>query len=428
MWPFSRKAASPPAASRIEPILNASPENPTTSLANPADWLVSIMGGGPSIAGPVVNEQSAMRATTVFACVSLVSGLVASLPIVIYERAKSGRRVADDHPLWPILHGDPNETMSGFTWRELIGVDLLLGGNHFSPIEYNGAGRVTGLFPIPRNSVAVFRTPKGRLRYRVSLPDGVEEVDAADMLHVPGLGFDGIQGISAISNARQAIGLSLAMEEGMARMHANGSRPSGVVSAEDGWGKDPREALQRVRAQFEQAYAGLPNAGKTLFLDKGMKWSAMQINPVDAETLAQRRFQTADICRVFGVPPFMVGETDKTTSWGSGLEQQTLGFLQFSLNRWLKRIEGEINRKLLAGGAFYAEFDRDALLSMDATSRAAFFSNMVQNAGMTPNEVRRKQNLPDVDGGNQLFINSACVPLDKAGADAAPPLAKGKKA
>ena len=424
MWPFSKKE---PVRDRVEPVLNASPENPSTTLANPADWLVSIMGGGPSIAGPVVNEQSAMRATTVFACVSLVSGLIASLPLVIYERGDKGRRVADDHPLWPLLHADPNDSMSGFTRKELISVDLLLGGNHYSPVEYNGAGRVTGLFPIPRNAVTPYRTPKGRLRYRVSLPDGVEEVDASDMVHIPGLGFDGIQGLSAISNARQAIGLSLAMEEGMARMHANGTRPSGVVSAEDGWGKDPKVALQRVRAQFEQAYSGLSNAGKTLFLDKGMKWSAMEITPADAETLAQRRFQIADICRVFGVPPFMVGETDKTTSWGSGLEQQTLGFLQFSLNRWLKRIEGELNRKLLPGARFYVEFDRDALLAMDATARAALFSNMVQNGGMTPNEVRRKQNLPDMDGGDQLFINSACVPLEKAGADKAAP-AKAKKA
>lgn len=428
MWPFSRKDAPDPTA-RIEPqIFNGSPENPSTSLSNPADWLISVMGGGPTLAGPVVNEQSAMRSTAVFSCVSLISGLLAWLPLYIYRRDATGRALAETHPLYPLLHDNPNDTMSGFIWRELIGVDLLLGGNHFSVIEYLGSGKVAGFYPVPRHAVTIYKNKKGRLRYRIQLEDGVEEIDQDDMLHVPGLGFDGIQGLSAISNARQAVGLGLAMEEAMARMHSNGVKPSGVVTAEDGFGADPVVALRRVKSQFEQAYAGLSNAGKTVFLDKGMKWSPMQISPADAETLAQRRFQIADIARAFGVPPFMIGETDKTTSWGSGLEQQTLGFLTFSLQRWLSRIEGELNRKLFASSPFYVEFDREALLAMDASARGSYFASMIQNAGMKPNEVRRKLNLPDVDGGDQLFINSACVPLDKAGSNQTSPPPKKRAA
>ncbi|MFT4098618.1 MAG: phage portal protein [Rhodoblastus sp.] len=419
---FSRKAAAAALPARVEPTFqNSSPENPSTSLANPADWLVSVMGGGPTLAGPVVSEQSAMRASVVLACVSLISGLVASLPLHVYKRAPKGRELADTNRLYPLLHDNPNEIMSGFTWRELIAVDLLLGGNHFSAKEYDGAGRVVGFFPIPRNAVIIDRARDGRLKYHVTLVEGgVEIIDQDDILHIPGLGFDGVRGLSVISNMRQAIGLSLAMEEGMSRMHSNGARPSGVVKAEQGYGDDPVAALRRIRAQFEQAYAGLANTGKTVFLDKGMSWTPMQINPVDAETLDHRRFQVADICRGFLVPPFMIGETEKSTAWGTGLEQQTLGFLTFGMQRWLTRIEAEVNRKLFSGSQFYAEFDRDALLAMDSKARGEYFGSLIQNGVITPAHAAKVMNFPHRPEADKLFINSACVPLESAGAQPKP--------
>ncbi len=414
---FSRKSAAAALPARVEPTFhNASPENPSTSLANPADWLVSVMGGGPTLAGPVVSEQSAMRASVVLACVGLISGLIASLPMHVYKRNSKGREIAEGNRLYSLLHDNPNDVMSGFIWRELIGVDLLLGGNHFSIKEYDGAGRVVGFFAIPRNAVIIDRAPNGRLKYHITLVEGgVEIIDQDDMIHIPGLGFDGIRGLSVISNMRQSIGLSLAMEEGMSRMHSNGARPSGVVKADDGYGADPVAALRRIRTQFEQAYAGLSNTGKTIFLDKGMSWTPMQINPVDAETLAQRRFQVADICRGFLVPPHLVGETEKSTSWGTGLEQQTLGFLTFGMQRWLTRIEAEFNRKLFAGSPFYAEFDRDALLAMDSKARGEYFAHLIQNGVITPAHAAKTMNFPHRPEADKLFINSACVPLESAG-------------
>jgi HK97 family phage portal protein len=411
MWPFSRKEKAPATDAQA-----GSPENPSTSLANPADWLMTVLGGGPTLAGPVVNEQSAMRSTTVFRCVSLISGLIASLPLMVYEKDKEGRKIADRNRVYPLLHDNPSDVMSGFNWRELIVVDVLLGGNHYSVIEYDGAARVTGFFPVPRNAVTVRKTDAGRLVYEIQLADGSETIDQDNMLHIAGLGFDGTVGLSMISSARQAVGLSLAMEESSSRMHSNGIRPSGVVQAEDGFGSDPVVALRRLRAQFEQAYSGLSNTGKTIYLDKGMKWTPMQITPADAETMEQRRFQVADICRIFGVPPHMVGETDKATSWGSGIEQMMLGFLMTTLQPLLARIENEFNRKLFKKDrSFYAEFNRDALLAMDATARGSFYATMIQNGGLTPNELRKFQNLPAMEGGDQLFINSACVPLTMAG-------------
>jgi len=201
------------------------------------------------------------------------------------------------------------------------------------------------------------------------------------------------------------------MEESIGRLHANGMKPSVKVTSPPGM---KPEAFRLFKAQIDAAYSGLGNAGKVLYLDNGAQADAWSISPEDAQVLENRRFQVADICRIFGIPPHMIGETDKTTSWGTGIEQQTIGFLRFSLAKDLSRIEGELNRKLFTG-PFYCEFDRDALAAMDAKAQMELFASAIQNAGMTPNEIRRKRNLPDVEGGDQLFIQSATIPLSMAG-------------
>jgi HK97 family phage portal protein len=155
-------------------------------------------------------------------------------------------------------------------------------------------------------------------------------------------------------------------------------------------------------------------------LDAGMTWTAMQISPLDAQTLDNRRFQVADICRIFGVPPHLVGETDKSTSWGSGIEQMTIGFLLFTLEQWLTAIENELNIKLFEGTPFYAEFNRDALTAMDAKTQAELLASGIQNGWMKPNEARKLKNLPAEPGGDRLYVNSTLVPLEMAGAQKQP--------
>jgi HK97 family phage portal protein len=374
----------------------------------------SALFGGASYAGPAVNERTAMQSTAVYRCVSLLAGLVGSLPLVVYERGEQGRRVASERGEHTLLHDEPNELMGSVTWREMLMVDLLLGGDHFSLIEYDGAGRVAGLLPLPRVSVDVRRRGR-RNMYRVILAGGgAREFDQADILHVPGIGFDGLRSLSPIASAgKQAIGTALALDEAVGRMHANGAKPSGVLSVSP---NTKPEAILRMKAQFEAAYAGVGNVGRTLFVDSGAKWEPMQLSPADAQLIEQRRFGISDICRIFGVPPHMVGETDKSTSWGSGIEQQTLGFLRFSLEPWLKRIEDELQRKLFKGSAFYAEFSRDALMAMDSAARREMYASAIQNGWMKPAEVRRLENLPPEQGADQLFINGTLRPIDQAGA------------
>ncbi len=421
-WPFARPQ---PAADRVEPsIYNASPENPATSLANPAAWLSESFGGGPSFSGVAVSETSAMRSSTVFRCVALKAGVIGSLPLVVYERTADGRRVATSHRLYSKLHDEPNDLMSAFIWKELIAQNLMLAGNHYSIIEYDNAVRVIGLLPVQPQQALVERI-KGRNRYTFTFADGREVLDQADVIHVPGVGFDGLRGISPIAWAgRQPIGISLAMEEAVGRLHANSMRPGGWMAVPQGI---KPEGVTRLRAELEGMYAGVGATGRTLLLDHGTSWNPMQMTMEDAQTLDSRRFQVADIARLFGVPPHMVGETDKTSSWGTGIEQQTIGFQKFNLDMELSRIEGELNRKLFRH-PYYCEFNREALNAMDAKTQAELYASAVMNAGMTPNEVRRRRNLPDLPGGDELYIQSATIPLrlagQQGGAAATPPAAE----
>lgn len=415
MWPFARR--DPPAA-RIEPtIRNASLENPSTSLADPDIWLTEALGGGLTYAGPPVSETSAMRSAVVFRCVSLKSGTVASLPIEIYERTAAGRRRAIEHPLYPLLHDDPNDLMSGFVWKELIEANLMLAGNHYSVMEMTGGGRVIGIIPVQPLQVDAQRV-RGRNRYTIRLTDGTEVLDQDEIIHVPGIGFDGLKGLSPIAWAgKQPVGISLAIEEFVGRMHSNGARPSGVIEVPPGM---DAIAFRRMKAEWDALYGGAPNAGKTMFVDQGVKWNQMQMTMEDAQTLESRRFQAADIARLFGVPLHMIGETTASTSWGTGIEQMTIGFQKFSIDPDVTRIEGELNRKLFTA-PFYCEFNREALNAMDAKTQAELYASGVNNARFTPNEIRRASNLPDKEGGDDLYINSTMVPLRTAGQAPAEP-------
>ena len=420
MWPFPSSTRRMAIHERVDPILAASLENPSTSIENPAAWLYEAMGALPSYAGPSVSETSAMRSTAVFRCVALKSGVIASLPLQIFKKTDKGREEAVNHRLYPLLHTEPNDLMSSFIWKELIVANLMLAGNHYSVMEYDNAARVVGLLPVLPQQTDVARV-KGRNRYTFRFADGVEVFDQEDVVHVPGIGFDGMKGISPIQWAgRQPIGTAFALDEFVGRMHANSARPSGVLEVPKGISP---EALIRLRAELNSLYNGLRNTGATILADTGSKWTPMQISLADAQTLESRRFQVADIARLFGVPPHLVGETDSTTSWGTGIEQQTIGFQIYNLEPELSRIEGELNRKLFTW-PYYCEFNREALAAMDAKTLAELYASAVNNAGMTPNEIRRRRNLPDVGPeGDKLYVQGAIVPLDRAGQQTPPPAA-----
>lgn len=398
----------------LKSFFNASPENPSTTLANPASWLVDLFGG-PTNTGIHVNEHNAMQASAVYGCVTLISKTIASLPLKIYRRKQNGEAAEmPDSPLYYLLHDEPNTMMTSCAWREQMVASVLLGGNSYTVIERDGANRPVALLPVPWQSVTVQRLKGGRNQYVIDIGDGTKEVyDQSDVLHVPGLGFDGLKGMSVIScGARQAIGLALATESHGSHLFANGARLGVVLKHPKSLSTD---AQSRLSKQFQQQHSGLSNAFKTMVLEEGMDISNMTMTSEDAQFLESRRFQVEDIARFFGVPPHMIGHQEKTSSWGTGVEQQTLGFLTFTIMPWLTRFEQEFNRKLFPRSPFYAQFKHQGLMRGDSAARSAYYASGHQNSWLTTNEIRKAEDLPPVPGGDQLFVQSNLLPIQQAG-------------
>lgn len=402
-------------AERVSRVLAQSPENPQTPLSDPAGWLLDWMtGGGETYSGARVNELNAVRQTAVFRCVSIIANGIASLPFGVYRTTEDGRKPATDHPIHRLIHDQPNGVTTAFTFKQLLTAGLLTNGNGYAVIGRNRGGNVLDLFQVPPQGVTVARAGKKpgeyRLEYEVRL-DGQRFYPTQDqMIHVPGLGFDGIKGMSVISAvAKQSIATALTLEEVTARLHGRGLRPSGILETDKGL---KPEALQRLKAAFDNTYGGAVGAGGTVAIDKGMKWSPLSISPVDAATLENRRFQVADIARVFGVPLHLLNETEKSTSWGTGLEEQVRGFVEFVIGPWLVAIEQEFNRKLFRP-PYYCKFNVGALLRGDSKSQGDYFQKAISYAWMTPNEVRAALDLPREEGGDRLFIAGNLRPIDE---------------
>lgn len=385
------------------------------SLLNPTGW-----GGifnDVSTSGKRVDARNALTLSTVWACTRLVAGTISSLPLMVYvDGPNDTRKVAKAHPLYGLLHNSPNADQSALDFWQFICVSLELWGDAFARIERGVSGKIVALSPIRPELVKSRRMPDGTIRYRYS--DGGESFDIGqdEMFHVRGFGGAALGGMSTLSFGRQSFGLALATEEASAQVYKNGLRPSGVLTTKDNQTlkKDQREDVyEHVVGRF-----GGDNNGKPLVLEAGLGWQSIATTPVDAEMIASRQFSVEDCCRWFGVPPHMIGHTSNSTSWGTGLEQQTLGFLIFTLRERLKRIEQAIMKQLLTAAerlTVTVEFNFEGLLRADSAARASFYSQMVQNGIMTRNEVRRLENLPPKDGGDDLTVQSNMIPVSKLG-------------
>lgn len=421
---FGRTAAPLP---RVEPsFFAASPENPATSLSDPSSWLNDwATGGFQQSFGPAVSERAAMTCSAVYRSVALLSGLRASLPLKVYKRTSEGREDAPQHRLQPMFQVAPypGRSMTAFVWRELWAVNELLWGNHYSIIRYDGAARIIGFEPVMPWDVEVYRI-NGRLVYRCVLWSNVsagpvnmmservvEWVDQEDMIHIPGPGFNGLVGESRIRhNARNSVSLSMMLLEQIGRVHENAAKPSGLATVPPGISP---EGFKRYKAQFEQAYTGRANAGRVIYGDTGSTYTPFQMTPEDLNTIELMRFGIADISRFFGVPLHLLNETDRTTSWGSGLSEQTLALQIFTVDADLGRTEAELNYKLFSGSEFYVEFDRDALMAMDPVKAAQVAQTEIASGTMLINERRRHKNRPPVEHGDDPLINSTNVRLSQ---------------
>lgn len=379
------------------------------------------MGGSSS--GKYVNERSSMQMTAVYSCVRILSEAIASLPLHVYEITDTGTVKAIDHPLYSILHDEPNPEMTSFIFRETLMTHLLLWGNAYAQVIRNGKGEVIALYPLMPDRMSVNRDNEGQLYYEYrTTQDDAKTMDGytvrlspTDVLHIPGLGFDGLVGYSPIAMAKNAIGLAIATEEYGSKFFANGAAPSGVLE-HPGILKDP----EKVRSSWMQTFGGSHNANKVAVLEEGMKYTPISISPNEAQFLETRKFQIDEIARIFRVPPHMIGDLEKSSF--NNIEQQSLEFVKYTLDPWVTRWEQGIKRRLFTEDekkTFYVKFNVDGLLRGDYQSRMNGYATARQNGWMSANDIRELENLDRIsaeEGGDLYLINGNMMPLSMAGA------------
>ena len=380
---------------------------------------------GRTTSGKPVNERTAMQTTAVYACVRILAEAVASLPLHVYEyQDDGGKKLVHDHPLYYLLHDEPNPEMTSFVFRETLMSHLLIWGNAYAQIIRDGAGRVLGLYPLLPDKMEVQRDDKGNIYYVYSRNSdenpmfkeyGNIKLKAEDVLHIPGLGFDGLIGYSPIAMAKNAVGMTLACEEYGASFFANGANPGGVLE-HPGVLKDP----SKVRESWNSVYRGVSNAHKIAVLEEGMKYQQIGIPPEEAQFLETRKFQINEIARLYRIPPHMVGDLDKSSF--SNIEQQSLEFVKYTLDPWVIRWEQSLQRSLLLPGEkgkYFIKLNVDGLLRGDYQSRMNGYAVGRQNGWFSAYDIREMENMnpiPDEEGGNLYLINGAMTKLADAGA------------
>lgn len=380
---------------------------------------------GRTTSGKPVNERTAMQTTAVYACVRILAEAIASLPLHVYEyQDDGGKKLVHDHPLYYLLHDEPNPEMTSFVFRETLMSHLLIWGNAYAQIIRDGAGRVLGLYPLLPDKMDVQRDDKGNIYYVYSRNSdenpmfkeyGNIKLKAEDVLHIPGLGFDGLIGYSPIAMAKNAVGMTLACEEYGASFFANGANPGGVLE-HPGVLKDP----SKVRESWNSVYRGVSNAHKIAVLEEGMKYRQIGIPPEEAQFLETRKFQINEIARLYRIPPHMVGDLDKSSF--SNIEQQSLEFVKYTLDPWVIRWEQSLQRSLLLPGEkgkYFIKLNVDGLLRGDYQSRMNGYAVGRQNGWFSANDIREMENMnpiPDEEGGNLYLINGAMTKLADAGA------------
>ena len=366
---------------------------------------------GTSGSGKAVNATTAIQLSTVYACVRVISETVASLPLGVYEAKDDGNRKAMEHPLYRLLHDEPNTEMTSFVLREVMLAHLLLWGNSYCQIIRSGRNRITGLYPLLPDKMTVDRDKDGKLTYTYSTGTGQTVLLAPEeVLHIPGLGFDGVMGYSPIALEKNAIGLGIASEEYGSKFFSNGARPSGILTHPNTV-KNPKA----LRESWNAAYGGSSNANRVAILEEGMRFEPIAIPNNEAQFLETRKFQVDEICRIFRVPPHLVGDLEHATF--SNIEHMSIDFAVHTIRPWIVRIEQSMNRALFTDqekGRFYVQFNIDGLMRGDYKSRMEGYAIARQNGWMSANDIRALENqnpIPADQGGDAYLVNGNMISI-----------------
>ncbi len=379
---------------------------------------------GRTTSGKPVNEKTAMQCTAVYACVRILAESIASLPLNVYSYNEDGGKTLETkHPLYKVLHDEPNPEMTSFTFREVLMSHLLMYGNAYAQIIRDGAGRVLSLYPLLANCMDVERNEKGQLQYIYTRNSdenpnykdmGQIVLKYEDVLHIPGLGFDGLVGYSPIAMAKNAVGMTIAADEYGATFFKNGANPGGVLE-HPGVLKNP----DKVRESWNSVYQGSNNAHRVAVLEEGMHFNPISLKPEEMQFLETRKFEIEEIARLYRIPPHLIQDLEHATY--SNIENQSLEFVKYTLDPWIVRWEQALKKALLLPsekGEYAIKLNVDGLLRGDYKSRMEGYSIGIQNGFMSPNDCRKLEDLnpiADEEGGNLYLINGAMCKLKDAG-------------
>lgn len=399
-------------------------KNVTNSLATSRTFF-----WGGSKAGAVVNETTALQTAAVYACVRVISEAIASLPLKLYtydNTDRSGSKSALEHPLYHLLHHAPNKEMTSFSFRETLMSHLLIYGNGYAQIQRDGGGRVVGLYPLLPNKMDVSRNDKGEIYYtywRDRDEAGANGKSDAiilrreDVLHIPGLSFDGLIGYSPIALAKNAIGMAIAAEDFGSTFFSSGATPSGILEHPNSF-EDSK--IKSLRQAWDAIHKGTHNSSQVAILTDGLKYRQVSIPPEQAQFLETRKFQLGEIARIFQVPPHMIGDLERSSF--NNIEMQAIEFVKYCINPWVTRWEQAMWQSLLLPSEkpkMYIKFNLDGLLRGDYETRMKGYSIGIQNGFMCPNDVRKLENLneiPEEEGGFLFMVNGSMTRLKNVGA------------
>lgn len=364
------------------------------------------MRQGNTASGAVVTEESAMRVAAAWRCVNIIAGAIATLPIDIIRReSETVRKPAVGHPLRRILTVKPNTWQTPSEFRRMMQSHLLLRGNAYARKVFIG-NQLVGLIPLPTDRVTAEQLDSTAMQYKVMRKDGSSIIfPQREIFHLRGMSLDGVTGMSVLGNMRESLGLALQTEQAGARLFSNGILAGGVIKHP---GKLSDNASRHLRESMEQRNQGSQNAGKWIVAEEGMTVESISLTAEDAQWLGTRDFQRYDIAMFYGVPPHMLGATEKTTSWGSGIEAQGIGFVTYTLTDWIKTWEESVKRDLLEEREWEtvdARFNVNALMRGDFKTRWEGYVKGLQNCVYSPDDVRAMEDMnPRPDGGGGFYF------------------------
>lgn len=369
-------------------------------------------GGGSDNSDEPVNEGSVLALSAAWACVNLVAGTIATLPVMVYEPSKGGRVVAKDHWLYRILHDDPNADQTAVDFWEYSCAALELRGNAYAEKLRGTNGQVVGLDPIPPGIMGRSRLSNGEIEYRWTWNGETRRETSTNVLHIRGFGGDALGGLSPLSVGAETFAHARAQNRTSSQVFRNAMRPSGVWQTAS---KLTPDQTKEIEGMLALKYQGAANAGRPLVIGHDLKWQQLSMAPDDLEMIEARGFSVEEICRLFGVPPHMIGHTAGNTQLGSSITEQTRGFVMFTLRRRLKRIEAALRKQLLTPAdiirGITIEINLDGLMRGSPAERSAFYNAGLQNGWFTINEVRALENMPPVEGGEVPRMQMQNTPI-----------------